>query len=38
MVYTIGYGKRNNPDVSTTRRNTAQEALELAEARATAER
>ena len=31
-VYTIGYGKRNNPDVSTARRNTAQEALELAEA------
>ena len=32
VSYTIGYGKPNNPDVSTTRRNTAQEALELAEA------
>jgi hypothetical protein len=32
MVYTIGYGMRNKPDVSTAQRNTAQEALELAEA------
>jgi len=32
MVYTIGYGMRNKPDVSTAHRNTAQEALDLAEA------
>jgi hypothetical protein len=33
MVYTIGFGKRNSPDVLTVmERNTAKEALELAEA------
>jgi hypothetical protein len=32
MVYTIGYGMRNKPSVSTAQRNTAKEALELAEA------
>jgi hypothetical protein len=32
MVYTIGYGTRNTPGVSTAQRNTAKEALELAEA------
>ena len=33
MVYTIGFGKRNSPDVlSVIERNTAKEALELAEA------
>jgi len=33
MVYTIGFGMRNNPDVVTViERNTAKEALELAEA------
>jgi hypothetical protein len=33
MVYTIGFGMRNNPDVlSVIERNTAKEALELAEA------
>ena len=33
MVYTIGFGMRNSPDVlSVIERNTAKEALELAEA------
>ena len=32
MVYTVGFGKRNKPGVSTRRTNTAQEAIELAEA------
>jgi hypothetical protein len=32
MAYTVGFGKRNKPGVSTVRTNTAQEALELAEA------
>ena len=32
MVYTVGFGKRNKPGVSTGRTNTAQEAIELAEA------
>ena len=33
MVYTIGFGMRNSPDVlSVIERNTAREALELAEA------
>ena len=33
MVYTIGFGMRNSPDVVTViERNTAKEALELAEA------
>ena len=33
MVYTIGFGKRNSPDVlNVIERNTAKEALELAEA------
>jgi hypothetical protein len=32
MVYTVGLGKRNKPGVSTVRTNTAQEAIELAEA------
>jgi hypothetical protein len=32
MVYTVGFGKRNKPGVSTVRTNTAQEAIELAEA------
>jgi hypothetical protein len=32
MVYTVGFGKRNQPGVSTVRTNTAQEAVELAEA------
>jgi hypothetical protein len=31
MVYTVGFGKRNKPGVSTVRTNTAQEAIELAE-------
>ena len=31
MVYTIGFGMRNSPDVLSVR-NTAKEALELAEA------
>ena len=29
---TVGFGKRNQPGVSTVRTNTAQEAVELAEA------
>ena len=33
MVYSIGFGMRNSPDVLTVmERNTAKEALELAEA------
>jgi len=33
VVYTIGFGMRNSPDVVTViERNTAKEALELAEA------
>jgi hypothetical protein len=33
MVYTIGFGKRNSPGVlNVIERNTAKEALELAEA------
>ena len=33
MVYTIGFGMRSSPDVlSVIERNTAKEALELAEA------
>lgn len=32
MVYTVGFGKRSKPGVSTVRTNTAQEAVELAEA------
>ena len=32
VSYTIGYGNRDKPDVSIAQRNTAQEALELAEA------
>jgi hypothetical protein len=32
MVYKVGFGKRNKPGVSTVRTNTAQEAIELAEA------
>ena len=33
MVYTIGFGMRNSPDVVTViERNSAKEALELAEA------
>jgi len=32
MIYTVGFGKRNKPGVSTGRTNTAQEAIELAEA------
>jgi hypothetical protein len=31
MVYTIGFGTRNKPGLSTVRANTAQEAVELAE-------
>jgi hypothetical protein len=32
MTYTIGFGMRNKPDVSTAQRETAKEALKLAEA------
>jgi hypothetical protein len=32
MAYTVGFGTRNKPGLSTVRTNTAQEALELAEA------
>jgi hypothetical protein len=32
MVYTVGFGKRNKPGISAARTNTAQEAIELAEA------
>jgi hypothetical protein len=32
MVYKVGFGTRDKPGVSTVRTNTAQEALELAEA------
>ena len=31
MVYTIGFGTRNKPGLSTVRANTAQDALKLAE-------
>jgi hypothetical protein len=31
MVYTIGFGTRNMPGLSTVRANTAQDALKLAE-------
>ena len=32
MAYTIGFGMRNKPEVSTAQTVTAKEALELAEA------